>query len=438
MISKRNRLLSATIIVNVMLAGFVIAPVYLLAQTANDLPVETTPPDIRSLIEQKSAELQKIQEQKDAVQKDINVLTQSQNSLKREIHLYDNSISQLNLSIKANTINLDKIGYEMITLQEDIKVLENATAHARDTIGLLFVELQQRDRDGILNVLLRSRNLSENFDALHSLTRLNSRLIETATAFRILQEELIDKLDNSKIKKQHVEIEKTTLSSQQRIVEEQKSGKQQLLNSTKNQEKVYQEQLSEIEKQQAEISSEIEKIEAILRQNIDPNLLPISRSEVLLWPVPGGSKTQDYGSTPFALRNYKGKFHNGVDIGGVAIGTPIFAAEKGRVINVGDQDKYCPRGSYGKFVVVKHENGLTTLYAHLSKTNVTIGSLVERGDVIGYLGRTGWATGPHLHFVVFASATLTPARPGFAEGSQPSRQCGPMPVGGHLDPYQYL
>jgi murein DD-endopeptidase MepM/ murein hydrolase activator NlpD len=87
---------------------------------------------------------------------------------------------------------------------------------------------------------------------------------------------------------------------------------------------------------------------------------------------------------------------------------------------------------------VKHNNGLTTLYGHLSKYIVSIGQRVERGEVIGYVGSTGYATGPHLHFTVFASQTLVPARPGYPEGTKPSKSCGPMPVGGDLDPTKYF
>ena len=58
---------------------------------------------------------------------------------------------------------------------------------------------------------------------------------------------------------------------------------------------------------------------------------------------------------------------------------------------------------YGKFVLVKHANGLSTIYAHLSSVNVSKGSTVTTGEVIGYSGNTGYSTGPHLHFGVYAS-----------------------------------
>jgi murein DD-endopeptidase MepM/ murein hydrolase activator NlpD len=83
-------------------------------------------------------------------------------------------------------------------------------------------------------------------------------------------------------------------------------------------------------------------------------------------------------------------------------------------------------------------NGLTTLSAHLSRYVVENGESVTRGQLIGYVGKTGYATGPHLHFTIFASNTIPPASAGFPEGTQASRVCGPMPVGGDVNPMQYL
>jgi len=70
--------------------------------------------------------------------------------------------------------------------------------------------------------------------------------------------------------------------------------------------------------------------------------------------------------------------------------------------------------------------GLTTLYGHLSRIVVQKGDFVKRGQVIGYSGQTGYATGPHLHFTVYAKTT-------FYMG--PSKVCGPMPYGGDLNPW---
>ncbi len=88
--------------------------------------------------------------------------------------------------------------------------------------------------------------------------------------------------------------------------------------------------------------------------------------------------------------------YNGVDIAAPS-GTPIFASASGEVI-ISRSGSW--NGGYGNYVVIKHPNGTQTLYAH-NKTNlVSVGDMVKQGDIIGYVGATGKATGNHLHFEV--------------------------------------
>ncbi|HEX9822989.1 MAG TPA: peptidoglycan DD-metalloendopeptidase family protein [Actinomycetota bacterium] len=87
------------------------------------------------------------------------------------------------------------------------------------------------------------------------------------------------------------------------------------------------------------------------------------------------------------------RFHSGVDIDGEC-DQPIWAAEDGTVISAGWN------GGYGQATVIDHGNGLSTLYAHQDAFAVSSGESVRRGEVIGYVGTTGWSTGCHLHFEV--------------------------------------
>ena len=107
----------------------------------------------------------------------------------------------------------------------------------------------------------------------------------------------------------------------------------------------------------------------------------------LQWPVPGGVLTSRYGKR-------RGKKHDGIDIG-ARRGTEIRAAAGGTVKFSG----WGPTG-YGLMVIIKHPHSLTTVYAHNSKNLVKKGQRVRRGEVIALIGKTGRATGPHVHFEV--------------------------------------
>jgi len=101
-------------------------------------------------------------------------------------------------------------------------------------------------------------------------------------------------------------------------------------------------------------------------------------------PVAGGIKTQ-------GIHGY-----NGIDIAGSA-GTPIMASAAGTVIIVRD---FGYNGGYGNYIVINHDNGTQTLYAHNASNIVSVGQNVVQGQVIGYMGRTGKSTGNHVHFEI--------------------------------------
>lgn len=118
------------------------------------------------------------------------------------------------------------------------------------------------------------------------------------------------------------------------------------------------------------------------------------RRALLRTPVAAAHITSGFGMRIHPLLGYS-KMHKGVDFG-AAIGTPIFAAGNGIVNFVGFKN------GYGRFVQIRHNGSLETAYAHMSRfaNNMYQGAHVSQGQVIGYVGMSGRATGPHLHFEV--------------------------------------
>jgi len=112
----------------------------------------------------------------------------------------------------------------------------------------------------------------------------------------------------------------------------------------------------------------------------------------LIWPIPGASLVGGVGWRVHPVYGYR-SCHTGDDIRG-SYGTPIHAAAAGKVISITNE------GAYGLHTVISHGGALSTMYAHQSATAVTVGQVVRQGQVIGYVGSSGWVTGPHLHFEV--------------------------------------
>ena len=417
---------------NKKLAAFLFLISYFLFLISPAIAAEI-PQNLREAIDQKSKELQEIHQKILQTEKELEATEGTGRTLQKEIKQVDQRLSQLNLGIRSSEINIEKLGLEIESLGYDIKDTRESMDAKKSGVAQILRLLQARDNENILTAFLRGNSLSESIQELENLRKINLTLASDVEELRELDKALSGKLETTSQKKKKVETEQNNLKNRKIIATNEKGDRQALFQKTKNQEKLYQEQISDLKKLQQAVSAEVEKIEAELRAKIDPSLLPIPRPGVLNWPVTPkeqgglGRLTQKWG---IPSRLYSAGAHNGIDIG-APLGTPVTAAEKGKVLEVWDQDRYCYKGAYGKFIVIEHENNLTTLYAHLSLQSVARGDTVERGQLIGYTGSTGYATGPHLHFTVYASQTFI---------SRPSKvNCGPvMPFGGDLDPLRYL
>ncbi len=121
------------------------------------------------------------------------------------------------------------------------------------------------------------------------------------------------------------------------------------------------------------------------------------RRALLRTPVAAARITSSFGMRMHPLLGYS-KMHKGVDFG-ASIGTPIFAAGGGIIEEIGFKN------GYGRYIRIRHSGTTETAYAHMSRFNANIyrGARVNQGEVIGYVGMSGRATGPHLHFEVLVS-----------------------------------
>lgn len=162
--------------------------------------------------------------------------------------------------------------------------------------------------------------------------------------------------------------------------------------------------LDEVRSRKAEFQAEIAALRAEsssiggLLKGLQSGQAPQpSGKGVLAVPIPGARVTSTFGPRVHPIF-HDVRYHDGVDFG-AGHGTPIRAGADGVVVHAG------PRGGYGNAVIVDHGNALATLYAHQSSLAVSVGSRVGRNQVIGYVGSTGFSTGPHLHFEVRVSGT---------------------------------
>lgn len=294
----------------------------------------------------------------------------------------------------------------------------------------------------MLQILLKNNTLADGVFEIQSLQDVQSSLSASVSQLGLLQQNLQQTATDTSLKKSSIEQENLNLKNRKAIIADQQSEKNQLLKETKNQEGVYQKNLLSLLQQQQALEEEINQIESNLKANLGEANLPKRITGFFVWPVvlkkDGGigQISQNWGETAYSYL-YKGKPHNGMDIS-APIGAPIYAATDGRVVRT---DYNGLRYQYGRYILIDHGNNLSTLYAHLSGAVVGAGETVKKGQLIGYVGSTGFITGPHLHFGVYVTppggwrAVASKLESGLISLPPAS---GLVPIGVTLNPLNYL
>ncbi|MEX0690110.1 MAG: peptidoglycan DD-metalloendopeptidase family protein, partial [Candidatus Paceibacterota bacterium] len=399
--------------------------------------------ELRNLIEENRQELESLQEERNQLEKELQAVSNISSELQREVNSINYRINELNVSIKSNQLTMERLELETRSLTRDIDDTENSIQNKKSSIARLLIELQQKDSENLLTILLKNESLSQSVSEIQSILTLGNNLTGNISELMTLKQNLSEKVNQVQENKRQREIEQGALINRQDIILEQQEEKEVLLARTESEEKVYQQRINELSEKQEEIEGIIDEIEHQLRASFDPSILPIERPGVISFPVQDVFITQCYGRTAFASTAYRTGAHIGVDFR-APLGTPLLAVDSGRVVAIDNNDTGTAkwqRYQFGKYIIIEHDNNLSSLYSHLSSFNVTIGEMVERGDVIGYSGNTGYSFAPHLHLGLYSTPPggwhEVSTRESAGLVSIPPA-AGLVPVGVHIDPAPYL
>lgn len=389
-------------------------------------------------ISSKKDEVKRLEEEAQKYRETLTDIGRQAETLQNRIKTLDRTINRTSANIRVTNAKIGLTALEIKELEENIKDKEDEVTQKRADLSHLIGVLAEGDRQTPLEIMMKNKTISSFFVAMDGIISVQRDFQLILKELRDAREELKNKKSENEKKKLELTNLADNLSDQKTLQEYERKERSGLLSETKSQEKKYQELLADVERKRSALQQEINSLEANLKDNFDRSLLPKAGTGILGWPLPDPIFiTQNFGNTSFARSGaYNGKGHNGIDFR-AAVGTPVFSAEQGTVRATGDTDTACRRASYGRWVLVDHNNNLSTLYAHMSLIKVRPGDAVNRGDSLGYSGKTGYATGPHLHLTVFA-------RQAVQVGELKSRSCGrimtlPMsPFGGYLNPVDYL
>ncbi len=398
---------------------------------------------LQNTLSSKNDEVQQIQRELDQYQSQLNATSQKTQTLKSAVATLDLNAKKLakqkQLYEKKIAISAEKL----VLNQKTILDLQNGISENTLTNGQLIKQMSELEQTSLPEYLLSNNSISDFFDATITMGQVIKKLRSTISTMRV-QKTSIEQAQKD-LEKTTVELKQlqTELIDQEKIIEIEKQAKSKLLAESHNTESVYKKLVADTEKRIEALESEIRDYETKIKFMLDEKSLPKSGSAVLAWPVEKPFITQLFGKTKDSKRLYASGSHSGVDFRG-SVGTPIYAVASGIVEGTGDTDIICPKASFGKWIFIRHDNGLATTYGHLSLIKAVSGSRVAKGELIGYSGNTGHSTGPHLHITVYASHGVG-GSDGARISEKPSTACAgkmlrqPMaPINAYLDPMLYF
>lgn len=398
---------------------------------------------LSSQIEAVRKERETLIEEQKKLQAELDKVTLEGRNLGTAVKSLDSTKKKLAADIKVTQSKINSTNLNIKLLENNVNAAEQEIGTHQRAIGSAIKALSDYDSRPLVLELLASASFSDIWrdrsqlkSFSEDLDRAVSSLEETKTALNIEKEK------KEKVKEQAVSLQKE-LSGQKEVVEENQKAKEKLLAETKNKEALYQQLLADNQRKQKEFEEDLFRLESQLKIALDPSLIPDAKRGLLSWPLDKVFVTNYFGKVSgSALRIYASGSHNGMDFR-ASQGTQVKAMLSGVIEGVGNTDEQKGCGSYGRWILIRHANGLSSVYAHLSSSIVAKGQQVKTGEVIGYSGGTpgvfgsGYSTGPHLHVGLFASQGVTVRQ--FTESRGCQQVVVPIAdVKAYLDPLAYL
>lgn len=330
------------------------------------------------------------------LQDQINTLDKQQKELKNKIKAIEKETAatlenKSYLDSLVTTINAKVTAAEQLIEQLNTQIEETQASIAEhealiaETTVKIKERMRQNHEDGnanYLNVLIGSEGVG---DFLSRLERINTMIEYDTNTLESYEQKKSDLEDAKAALEESKALQENTLKTLKNDQEEAAALSQKaenFINSLKSDKASYDAMYAKAAADEAAIN---EKLEAELARLAAAS--PSQATGDYIWPLPSGG----YISCYFGGSDPGGKAHYAVDCA-IARGTPIYAAGDGTIVTAG------VHSSYGNYIVINHGGGHSTLYAHCSALAVSTGQAVSKGQVIGYVGSTGYSTGNHLHF----------------------------------------
>lgn len=397
-----------------MVGGLLTSALMTMASAASSSEIQKTLNDLKNQAQEIADQGAALQQEIDANQSDTQTTIEKKSDIDKQITITEAEIQNTNAQIQQ---------YSLLIAEKQSE-LEDALARQAEMNETYKARIRAMEENGTISywsVLFKATSFSDllsRIDRIHEVAEADQRMLEELDA--IAQEIEADRqsLEDEMAAQEEA---KAALAEQEATLQAQRSeADAYLIELAAAYDNLTDEYLAneaeeealrkEIMEAQAayEAALSAEEAERLAQQNQNnvagsgstSNITPSTSG--FISPLPGGAYvTCAYGWRIHPIWGDK-RFHSGVDLG-ASQGTPIYAIAAGTVTTAtyGDANGY--------YVSISHGNGYGSVYCHMTNYIVSVGDSVSQGQVIGYVGSTGWSTGPHLHFEIHVNgSTVNP------------------------------
>lgn len=369
--------------------------------------------NLSSSVDENNAQMGLLREQIEGINDEITTYGQLITTQQQKIGEKENEIYLIEQSIEDKQAEIEQ-------KQSDIADLEAQNRENLKKFAKLIRALYMNNTSDTLPILEGSDDWYNFFtyvDVVQNISEQNMDFMNSLLDDIHEQQQLIEGLEDD-IKQLNAEKadlldKKTALEGELSDLEDKKAEVQQIADSRTSDLYDLSSDNEDLKSQMSQIRSEInasnedvEAINAAIKELIRAKQAENSggtvySSDGFRWPL---DSNLQYITTYFGYDAWRGGNHYGIDVGNAGIGGKnIYAAQGGTVITAyGDGGWH---GGFGNYIIIDHGGELSTVYAHCSAVTVSVGQTVNKGDVIGYVGSTGWSTGNHLHFETRVNGT---------------------------------
>ncbi len=311
-----------------------------------------------------------------------------------QIDVINKKIVDTRQKVESVTKDIKKVEGNISVLNSQIENTKKRIAVCEKYLSKRLVSMYKYGRTSEFSVLLSSEGVQEAMDNMYLLNKIAKQDQEVIMELTEQKQQLDEKQNALGRQKGILNTKNKELKIQHAQLQTAVGEKETVLKQIQKEKEKYIAEQKEFEKAARELQGTINRLLAAKRAKNKDGSKPAVvyyKGGKIAWPV-HGQITSGYGVRVHPVFKTKIK-HSGIDIA-AATGTPIAAASSGEVLFAGSM-----RG-YGKVVILDHGGDLTTVYGHMSSILCSENQKVAKGSIIGKVGMTGIATGPHLHFEV--------------------------------------